>query len=356
MFDILSYSRDDLALWLTSQGVNPIHAKTIFRQIYHPSLAGTLTRLPQGLDAEVSRHFYIPHADIITEQASKSDGSVKFLYRLQDGAAIESVLIPEASRISLCISSQVGCGQGCSFCHTGRMGLQRNLHAGEIVGQVLWANNWLRSHNQWLQEQGFDSARMVNNVVFMGMGEPLDNTGEVIKAIGIMVDPFGLQLAPKRVSVSTAGVVDGLKSLIAAQLGVSLAFSLHSADSVQRSQLMRINRRYPLGEVLALLQENAENTKRNFLIQYTLIAGVNDGPEQMQLLAQLLQGMRVKVNLIPYNLVTGSSFEKPMLDKVLDCYRYLAGAGIRCMIRFSKGQDIAAACGQLALVEAEDRL
>jgi 23S rRNA (adenine2503-C2)-methyltransferase len=352
MIDILSYSREELGQWLISRSYNPLHTHTLYRQIYqsaqNPSERGM--SLPQRLQEEFAQTFQVPAAEVITEQRSKSDGSVKFLYKLRDGAAIESVLMPEASRITLCISSQVGCGQACSFCHTGRMGLLRNLSAGEIVGQVVWAQQWLRENHEWLRQKNLSLGPNVSNIVFMGMGEPLDNTAEVIKAIKIITDPYGLQLAPKRVSVSTAGVLEGLQELIAAKLGVSFAFSLHSADSMQRSQLMRINRRYPLEQVLAVLQENARATKRNFLIQYTLIAGVNDSPEHMVKLGNLLAGMRVKVNLIPYNVIEGASYTKPLLDKVLSCYHLLADAGIRCMIRFSKGQDIAAACGQLAIV------
>lgn len=356
--NLLSFSRDDLSQWLAQHEFNPVHAKTIFRCTYRQN-SSTHARhddLPLRLQSVLAEQFRVPEASLITEQLSVSDASVKFLYRLGDNAAIESVLIPESGRITLCISSQVGCAQACSFCHTGRMGLSRNLTAGEIVGQVVWSNRWLEAHPGWLAHHGYPPNLRITNVVFMGMGEPLDNTAEVIKAIRIMIDPYGLYLGPKKISVSTAGVGEGLEELIAARLGVSLAFSLHAPEAGLRSQLMKINRRYPLEQILALLQGNAEVTKRAFLVQYTLIAGVNDTPEMMSKLAALLVGLRVKVNLIPYNLVTGSSFSKPLLEDVLACYHQLTDAGIRCMIRFSKGQDIAAACGQLAIIAKKEVL
>ncbi len=353
--DAFSLTRENLSHWLVAQGFSSFHGKAIFRQLYGSSpvkhLHDEAGELPRELSPCFNRHYHLGRAEVISEQHSPTDASVKFLYRLADGSAIESVIIPESSRITLCISSQVGCAQACSFCHTGRMGLSRNLSVGEIVGQVVWANHWLIQSPDWLRAQKYDENKRITNVVFMGMGEPLDNTTAVIDAISIMVDPHGLRLGPSKISVSTAGLVPGLQQLIAAKLGVSLAFSLHSPEGSLRSQLMRINRRYPLEQVLAIFQEHALEVKRDFLIQYTLIAGVNDSPLQMATLAELLSGLRAKVNLIPYNLVAGTSYAKPQIDQVLACYRALARAGIRCMIRFSKGQDIAAACGQLAIME-----
>lgn len=336
---------------LANQGYSQVHFKPLYQYFYRAEADQNklLAKLPRDLIRHFKNNYAFPQIKVARELQSKYDASVKFLLRLEDGQLVESVLMPEKSRMTLCISSQVGCRQACSFCHTGRMGLSRNLEAGEIVGQVIAANQWLSSHTSWLESVKLPTNQQVSNVVFMGMGEPLDNVPGVSTALKIMLSPQGLSLAPRRVTVSTAGHLDGLKELLAENLGVGIALSLHIPDSRERSRIMPINRKYPLSEVLQYLRTAPAGKNRHFLIQYTMIAGINDSLEHAQKLANLLTGINVKVNLIPLNSFDATSFGPPEPDDLHSFQGHLLKSGIRCMIRFSKGQDIEAACGQLAL-------
>jgi 23S rRNA (adenine2503-C2)-methyltransferase len=256
--------------------------------------------------------------------------------------------MPEARRLTLCLSSQVGCAQACVFCHTGRMGLKRNLSAGEIVAQVITADRWLRAHPEWFARTrlGAGAARMrVTNIVFMGMGEPLDNVDAVADAVGILASPYGLALGWRRISVSTAGHLDGIEAISARIPGVRLALSVHSVDDAKRSKIMPINRRWPLATVIARLRE----LRADVLFQYTMIQGVNDSLEEAAALVALTRGLDAKVNLIPLNPVGPSRLVAPSADAIQAFRDVLHHAGVRVMVRYSKGQDIAAACGQLVI-------
>ena len=351
MENFYSLSPDKIRGLLEKQGFSQVHFKAVYQYFYQDN--ADRDKLLQNLPKELIRHLeseytFAPIA-IAKELQSKYDSSVKFLLRLADGELVEAVLMPERARISLCISSQVGCRQACSFCHTGRMGLKRNLSAGEIVGQIVTANQWLKDHPPWLQAVRLTESQRVSNVVFMGMGEPLDNVPELVDALKIMVSPQGLSLAPRRITVSTAGHLDGLKKLVSENLGVGIALSLHIPDAKERSRIMPINRRYPLEEVLTYLRDAQTTKNRHFLIQYTVIAGVNDSLAHAEKLAHLLKGIKVKVNLIPLNSFDATSFKQPDPDDLYAFQGLLLRSGIRSMIRFSKGQDIDAACGQLAI-------
>ena len=268
---------------------------------------------------------------------------------MSDEALVETVLMPEKGRITVCISSQVGCAQACSFCYTGRMGLKRNLEAGEIVGQVVMVNRWIKENPGWLEKLGYPPGMMSTNIVFMGMGEPLDNVVNVSKALDIMNDPFGLNLSLRRISVSTAGHLDGIKEILKLQPKVTLALSVHASSERERSQLMPINRRWPIASVLDFLKNEYEGTKKSILIQYTVISGVNDSLEHAKALAEMLQDLPIKLNLIPLNDVEPSRFRSPD-SKTLESFRdFMYNAGFRVMVRYSKGQDIGAACGQLVV-------
>jgi 23S rRNA (adenine2503-C2)-methyltransferase len=301
------------------------------------------------LVADFAAAFTLPLPHILSAHQSGYDKSVKFLLELADGAQVESVLMPESRRITLCVSSQVGCAQGCVFCHTGRMGLKRNLSAGEIVGQVVLADRWLRQNPGWLDGGGLAPlvGMRVTNLVFMGMGEPLDNTEAVADAVRILVDPYGLALGLRRVSVSTAGHLDGIERISALIPGVRLALSVHSVDDAKRSRIMPINRRWPLAEVVARLR--ALNS--DVLFQYTMIQGVNDSTEEAERLVELTRGLDAKVNLIPLNPVGPSRLVAPAAEAIQAFRDVLHRAGIRVMVRYSKGQDIAAACGQLVVAQ-----
>jgi 23S rRNA (adenine2503-C2)-methyltransferase len=229
------------------------------------------------------------------------------------------------------------------------MGLKRSLACFEIIGQIQLAHRFLEEHPAWLQRVGLPVGQRITNVVFMGMGEPMDNVPQVIKAIDIMIDPFGLALAPRRVTVSTAGHGDGLKLFMTSPLKVGLALSLHSPFSGERSKWMPINRRYPIEDIVELLTDYAHKRSLKFLVQYTVFKGQNDTPSHAQALVNLLKDRPVKVNLIPYNPIGPARFECPTGEDLQALQTALLRGGLRVMVRYSKGQDIAAACGQLVV-------
>jgi len=282
-----------------------------------------------------------------SEYESAYDGSVKFLVTLADHNKIEMVLMPESKRVTLCVSSQVGCAQGCNFCHTGRMGLIRNLSTAEIVGQLWLANQWISDHPAWLGKNRLPELQRVTNIVFMGMGEPLDNVEAVGRSISILTDVYGPNIALRRISVSTAGHLEGLERLLEIHPDVRLAISVHSPSSVERSRIMPINRRWPLEELLDRLRAKPNLQKNGLLLQYTLIAGVNDSLEAADKLLEITSGLNVKINLIPLNPVGPSRFRAPAVERIEAFRDRIYDAGIRVLVRYSKGQDIAAACGQL---------
>ncbi|RYZ70189.1 MAG: 23S rRNA (adenine(2503)-C(2))-methyltransferase RlmN, partial [Proteobacteria bacterium] len=335
------------------------HAKALFRSLYKDYSREPLQTpsLPREMVQQFSEQFYINKAEIYQESVSRYDGTVKFLVRLHDGALIESVLMPERARITLCVSSQVGCAQACSFCHTGRMGLKRQLTAGEIVAQVMLARQWVRSHPEWREERGYNHKTTVGNIVFMGMGEPLDNVEALKRSLNILCETIGPNFSLRKISVSTAGHLGGIKNLLEAYPKVSLALSLHATNNRERSQLMPINKRWPIADVVQYLKDfyRDRTDDRSVLIQYTVISGVNDTEEQAKGIVELLDGLPVKVNLIPLNTIGPSQFRGPDPES-LDRFRdYLHAEGVRVLVRYSKGQDIDAACGQL-VVKAEKEM
>lgn len=347
-------SRDQLGIICQEFLAPAVHAETIYRNAYKrrvgiPWQHDTLPRrLSAGLDGLLS--LQLPEIGQVHE--SQYDGSVKFMFRLHDGLVIESVLMPEKSRLTICLSSQAGCAQGCVFCHTGRMGLQRNLTAGEIVGQLQQAGRWMAAHPQWLSKWRLPAGQAVTNIVFMGMGEPLDNVDAVARSIGIFSDPLGSNIALRKISVSTAGHLDGLKEITRLVPDVRLAFSLHQADHVKRVRLMPISRQWPAEEIMGFMRERSKTHPFPLLVQYTVIHGVNDTDEDAGKVIELLAGTPVKVNLIPLNPIDPSRLQAPGAERLQGFRDTLQAAGLRVMIRYSKGQDIAAACGQLAAVNS----
>ena len=351
MTEFFDLTRSDLEAACAVVGVPTSHACNLFRASFKKGSLrpwrepGFPKLLREALDAK----FLDSGLTIASEHLSAYDNSVKFVLKLADGERIEMVLMPESKRITLCISSQVGCGQGCTFCHTGRMGLLRNLTTAEIVGQVAMANRWITAHMEWLQSCGLPAHHRVTNIVFMGMGEPLDNVDAVARAITILADPYGPAIAKRRISVSTAGHLDGLDKMLAIHPDVRLAISVHSADSSERSRIMPINRRWPLADLMDRLRMLKTQQEVGILLQYTLIRGVNDSIEHAKKLIDLVSGMNVKINIIPLNPVGPSRFNSPEKESVETFRDEIYRAGLRVMVRYSKGQDIGAACGQLAL-------
>lgn len=346
-----SHSRFQLQQFCQQTAASPNHIKDLMVAVYKRLDMQPWERphFPRRWVRDMDEHFTFDLPDIALEQVSHYDGSVKFLLRLADGNLIEAVLMPEKNRLTLCISSQVGCRQGCVFCHTGRMGLLRNLTAGEIVGQVVRVNQWVRAHAEWVAAQRLPVRQQITNIVFMGMGEPLDNVQEVAQALTVLTDPWGLGLAWRRVAVSTAGHLEGLGELLTIHPRTAIAFSLHSPFEQERSKIMPINRRWTAASVLEFLGEHfrTHNPDGFILVQYTLIHRVNDTAEHAAALVELLKGLPVKINLIPLNEVEPSRLTAPAPEALHRFRDLIHQSGIRVMIRYSKGQDIAAACGQL---------
>ena len=272
---------------------------------------------------------------------------MKFLLGLEDQRNVEMVLIPEKARITLCVSTQVGCRQACGFCHTGRMGLIRNLDAAEIVAQVTLANHFIAENPSWSKHS--TSRRRVTNVVYMGMGEPMDNLSAVMKSIDILTDSRGLAIGLAKISVSTAGHIDGMREISVKYPRLPLAVSLHSPFDEQRTKLMPINKRYPLSNLVLLLESISVN--HPVMIQYTLIKGVNDSLDHAHALVSLLRNCAVKINIIPLNEIEPTRFTGPSPESLTKFRNVLYDAGLRTMIRYSKGQDIYGACGQLIPLE-----
>lgn len=345
----LGLSRTEVEADCRALGVSALHARDLFRAAYKEFNNQPWQRegLPRVYAQHCDRSFDKPALKIAEQFVSQYDGSVKFVVELGDKTRVETVLMPESKRVTVCISSQVGCDQGCVFCHTGRMGLVRQLSAGEIVGQVWLANRWIKDHPEWLLKNRLPSHQLISNVVFMGMGEPLDNAVEVAKAITILIDPFGMNIAKRRISVSTAGHLEGLDQLVAIHPDARLAISVHSGFDQERSKIMPINRRWPLAQLIEKLRTLRTVEDNGILVQYTLISGVNDSTAHAEKLIELFQGMNVKVNIIPLNPVGPSRLKSPDMDRLESFRDVIFKSGLRVMVRYSKGQDIAAACGQL---------
>ena len=271
------------------------------------------------------------------------DGTEKFLFRLDDGQFVESVLIPdESGRQTVCVSSQVGCALGCKFCATGTMGLGRDLTVGEIVGQLIF-----------MRDQYGENA--FTNIVLMGMGEPLLNLENVVSAIGIISSPDGLGVAAKKVSISTAGVAPGIRRLADMKLKSMLAVSLNAAMQQKREQIMPIAGSYPLDELIEALKYYADKTKLKITLEYILFKGFNDSMEDVMALSNLIRGLPCKINLLAYNPIEGLEYERPS-DETVDWFaRQLHPRAMAVTVRRSRGVDIDAACGQLAAKQAKGR-
>ncbi len=321
------YRAEQIKQWLYAKGVTDIEAMTNLSREQRRLLAGA---------ARISR------LDVLTRLAS-ADGTRKFLLGLEDGNRIEAVLIPDESRVrrrlTLCISSQVGCTLDCAFCLTGRMGLIRNLRAHEIVDQVL-------SVRRLLAENG--PGERITNIVMMGMGEPLANFHAVTEAVRRLTDPKGVCFPRRRITLSTAGLVPQIRLLATLGLRVNLAVSLNAAsDAVRNATMGTINRKYPLRDLIQACREYPTGPRERITFEYVLLEGVNDAAAEARRLVRLLQGVRCKVNLIPYNEHPGGRFRRPADAAVTAFQAILVNSGLTAFIRKSKGRDILAACGQL---------
>jgi len=334
--EIKDLTAEQLADWFHQHGVRKFRVSQVLKWIYLHQVENfeQMTDLSRGTRALIADHFSLNRLKIQKTEISR-DGSKKYLFQLRDGNLIESVLIPEKNHDTLCISSQVGCAQGCHFCLTAHGGLTRNLSAGEIISQV----NDIK-HDR-------DSTGKLTNIVLMGMGEPLANYTNVVNALKMITDGnVGLKISSRRVTLSTAGLVPNLARL-GKDIQVNLAISLNATENKTRDWLMPLNRKYPIEKLLAACADYPLQNRRKITFEYILIKGVNDTPEDAQRLARLLRPIRAKINLIPFNVHAESPFQCPDEDTILRFQGILLEKSYTVIIRRSKGGDISAACGQL---------
>jgi 23S rRNA (adenine2503-C2)-methyltransferase len=334
--NIKELSRDELEKWLVERGESHYRADQIRRWLLLKGAVSfaAMTNLSAALRGDLDEAFTISRLDVARADRS-TDGTVKFLFKLHDGYEIESVLIPEPKRLTLCISTQAGCGLGCAFCATALLGLKRNLTAAEIVDQILEASRTLKPDER------------ITHIVLMGMGEPLANYQQTIEAIRLMTDAeTGLGFSSRRVTLSTVGLVPQIKKLID-ETQVNLAISLHATTDEMRSRLMPVNRKYPLGELIACARSLPIPKRKRITFEYVLLRGVNHSSDDARRLARLLNGIRAKVNIIPFNPHPGSEFTRPTQEETERFQDELAAYGLQVNVRRPRGDDIHAACGQL---------
>lgn len=349
--NLLDLDAEGIRVWCASIGQKPFRATQLARWIHRYCCDDfdAMTNLAKEFRARLKDLAYIKAPSIIREHKS-ADGTRKWLFDVGNGNAVEAVFIPEDDRGTLCISTQVGCAMGCLFCSTGKQGFNRNLTTGEIVGQLWTAERELR------REGGITDPndRVISNVVLMGMGEPLQNLDNVIPALRIFLDDNGYGLSRRRVTVSTSGLVRQMDKLGEA-VPVALAVSLHAPDDALRDKLMPVNKKHPLEELLAACRRYLKVAPRDFItFEYLLLGGINDAPEQARALVKLVKTVPCKFNLIPFNPFPDSDLKQPEREKVLAFAKILNDAGIVTTVRKTRGDDIAAVCGQLA-GEVRDR-
>ena len=339
LFHVIGASRDDVRAFLAALGEPPYRADQLLRWVYHLGAQdfAAMTNLPKPTRAALAEHAAL-HATHVADIRTGRDGTEKLLLGLGDGETVETVVIPEGGRRTVCISTQVGCAVGCVFCASGLGGLVRNLTAGEIVEQVLHARRRVRA-------AGSAAEAGVTNVVVMGMGEPLANYDALVKALHILTAPWGLDLTPRRVTVSTVGLPDRMRRLAADGPGVKLALSLHAANDRIRRRLVPGAR--PASEVVAAARRYQRQTGQELTFEVVLVRGVNDSADDARGVAELARGLRVLVNVLAVNPVPGLPWEAPGEARVRRFVAALRGQGVNVQVRRRRGDDIDAACGQL---------
>ena len=350
---LIGLSRAELGERLAEIGVRPVQRKMRVQQLWHwiyfrgARNFDEMTSVSKETRARLAERFTVDRPEVVAEQVS-NDGTRKWLLRLPSGETyekpheVECVYIPETDRGTLCVSSQVGCTLNCSFCHTGTQRLVRNLTAGEIVGQVMVARDRL---NDWADRE--NGSRLVTNIVMMGMGEPLYNFEAVRDALLIVADNEGIGISRRRITLSTSGVVPNIKRT-GEEIGVMLAISLHAVRDELRNELVPLNRKYPIAELLQACRDypGASNARR-ITFEYVMLKDVNDSLEDAKLLVKLLKGIPAKINLIPFNPWPGTRYECSDWDQIEKFSEYIFNAGYSSPVRTPRGRDILAACGQL---------
>jgi len=339
--NLLDFDAEGLADFFREIGEKPFRARQVMRWIHQYGAADfdSMTDLAKGLRARLSETAVITPPQVAADSTA-ADGTRKWLLSVGAANGIETVFIPEATRGTLCISSQVGCALECAFCSTGRQGFNRNLSVAEIVGQLWWANRALGATPK--------GERIISNVVMMGMGEPLANFDNVVSAMKLMLDDNGYGLSRRRVTLSTSGLVPAMDRL-REQLPVALAVSLHAPNDALRDRLVPINKKYPLKELMAACKRYIPSAPRDFVtFEYVMLDGVNDAPEHARELISLVKGVTCKFNLIPFNPFPDSGFDRSPPHRIAAFRDILMQAGLVTTVRKTRGDDIDGACGQLA--------
>lgn len=336
-FNLIGLPYVNLQEFLIRHGIEPYRAHQIFIWIYHYKRYDfdRMTNLSKPLRTLLKQYFCISLPK--TQKVTKSqDGSIKYLFQLEDGSTIESVWMPTVRCKTLCVSTQVGCRLSCTFCMTGAMGLKRNLSSNEIIGQYLAVNDTLTEENK------------VTNIVLMGMGEPLDNYDATVDSVRLMILPEALRLSSRKITLSTAGQVDLIKKFQCEDLHVNLAISLNATDNKTRGDIMPINKKYPIEDLMECLRSYPLKPSRRLTFEYVLLRGVNDRDEDAKRLAKLVHGIPCKINLIPFNEFASSVFKQPSEERVQSFQQYLLAKNYTVFIRKNRATDILGACGQLA--------
>jgi 23S rRNA (adenine2503-C2)-methyltransferase len=340
--NLVGMGRAELAAEMAAFGAEPFRARQLWHWIYHRGATdfSVMTSLAKGFRERLRARYELRRPEVTRAQASV-DGTRKWLLRFHDGQEVETVHIPESDRGTLCVSSQVGCTLTCSFCHTGTQRLVRNLGAAEIVGQIMVARDAL---GEWPSPQ---EDRQLTNIVLMGMGEPLYNFDNVAAAMKIVMDPEGLAISRRKITLSTAGVVPMILRC-GSEIGVNLAISLHAVTDELRERLVPLNKKYPIAELLdACRTYPGSSNARRITFEYVMLKGVNDSPAEARELVRLLKGIPAKVNLIPFNPWPGAPYECSTETSIAAFSDIVFAAGYSAPVRTPRGRDIAAACGQL---------
>lgn len=342
MQDLFSLTEAELKTWLEEEGEKPFRAAQIIQWLYVKGAQNweEMTDLSKALRAKLSEHFRLQSLQFVRTLDSTDGETTKYLWELSDGKLVESVLIRAPDRRTVCISSQVGCPARCAFCASGKQGLMRNLSAGEIIEQVVQIDRQLKAQGE-----------RVSHIVFMGMGEPFENYGNVLKTIHLLKN---LNISQRRMTVSTVGIVDKILRFAEEDLSVNLVLSLHAPNQNIRKKIIPYARKYDIHDLLSAMLHFAHHTKRDITYEYTLMKGINDAPDHAKELAAILKGHPCTVNLIPYNPVEGLNLQRPERDAIETFRDILVAAEIPTTWRYTKGKDIAAACGQLALQESAE--
>ncbi|MBC2731797.1 23S rRNA (adenine(2503)-C(2))-methyltransferase RlmN [Thiobacillus sp.] len=350
--NLLDFDLDGLTAWFTELGEKPFRARQVFHWMHQSGVSdfAQMTDIAKSLREKLVQQACV-QAPAISYAHTSADGTRKWLFDVGVANGIETVFIPEDDRGTLCVSSQVGCALECTFCSTGRQGFNRNLTVAEIIGQLWVAHHSLKTEpnrTAFNHGAGEISDRPVTNVVMMGMGEPLANFENVVTALGIMLDDHAYGLSRRRVTVSTSGLVPAMDRL-AERCPVALAVSLHAPNDALRDQIVPINKKYPLRELMAACRRYLVHAPRDFItFEYVMLAGVNDQPEHARQLVELTRDVPCKFNLIPFNPFPDSGYEKPRAESMRVFRQILQDAGLVVTTRKTRGDDIDAACGQLA--------